>query len=162
MALFLGKYQYVIDEKGRVNIPAKFREQLARLSDLDLVIVKGLDGCLFVYPMSEVEKLEAKFESDEFDSEGLARLFQRLMADGGTTDRPDSQGRVTLNDEQRAHAGLGRDVVLFGNFSRIEIWEPERLKAHLAKPESMNLNLEDLAGRFFRRSSHKAGQEAKS
>lgn len=159
MALFLGKFQYVIDDKGRVNIPARFRDQLAKEPDMTLAMFKGLDGCVFVYPPSTLERFRDNFSGSQFQSEEMARLFERLMADGGSISTPDSQGRVTLTDEQREHAGLVRDVVLFGNWNRIEIWDPKRLDAHLAKGKAKNQGLESLAGRFFG-SGGKIGKES--
>ena len=149
MALFLGKFQYVIDEKGRVNIPAKFREQLVHEPDGRLATIKGMDGCIFVYPARAFEQFLENFDTTQFKSEKEARRFQRLLADGANISLPDGQGRITLTDEQRAHAGLKRDVVLFGNFRRVEIWDPERLKSHLEAEGEESPGIDDLAGRFF-------------
>lgn len=147
MALFLGTFQYHIDDKGRVNIPARFREQIAKDEDNTLAIFNGMDGCIFVFPLSTLESFRAKFDGQQFVSEEEARMLDRYMADGGSTARPDAQGRIVLTDKQREHAGLVREVVLFGAWKRIEIWEPERLRTHLA--EAKKKGMESLANRFL-------------
>jgi len=147
VALFLGTYEYLIDDKGRVNIPARFREQLAKENDNTLAVFKGMDGCIAAYPLSTLEKFRARFEGHQFVSEEDARLLERFMADGGTTPRPDSQGRIILSSKQREHAGLVREVAVFGAWNRIEIWEPARLEAHLA--EAKKKGMESLANKFL-------------
>jgi MraZ protein len=149
MPLFLGKFPYVVDEKGRVNIPARFREQMGKETDSTLAVFKGMDGCIFVYPQSTLDTFRSNFDKSQFRQVKNARLLQRLMADGGSTGIPDGQGRITLSPEQREYADLKRDVVIFGNFERIEIWNPERLAAHLADAENQGLDMDDLAGAFF-------------
>jgi MraZ protein len=149
MPLFLGKFPYVVDEKGRVNIPARFREQMTKEADTTLAIFKGMDGCIFVYPQSTLDTFRSNFDKSQFRQVKNARLLQRLMADGGSTGVPDGQGRITLSSEQRDHAELRRDVIIFGNFDRIEIWNPERLATHLADAGTQGLDMDDLAGAFF-------------
>ncbi len=147
MALFLGKFAYGVDDKGRVNIPARFREQIAKELDPTLAIFKGTDQCIFVYPMSALEEIRSKFAKDQFTADREARKLQRLMADGGSTGHPDGQGRITLSEEQRQHAGLVKDVVIFGNFNRIEIWNPDRLEEHLGADRGEGID--SLAARHF-------------
>jgi MraZ protein len=150
MALFLGKYRYEIDEKGRVSIPARFRKLMSQEPDQDLGTIKGMDGCIFVYPAKTLEAFQANFDRSQFKSEADARRFQRLLADGGAIAQPDAQGRITLTEEERRHAGLKKEVVIFGNFERIEIWDPERLEEHLNGPGDQREQIDDLAGKFFR------------
>lgn len=131
MAFFVGTYEYVLDDKGRVNVPARFRDQLPK-SDRALAILKGLDGCLFVYPVGEVTALTDNFRRRRFLSDKKARRFQRRMFHGASTETPDAQGRVLLNELQREHAKLSKKVVFYGNDQRFEIWDPDRLQQHLA------------------------------
>ena len=150
MTLFLGKYKYVIDEKNRVNIPSRFRDQLlAHEPDATLAVFNGTDNCIFAYPLSRLETFLSNFDKSQFRAVPNARVLQRLMADGGSTAQPDGQGRITLSEEQRQHAGLGKDVTIFGNFDRIEIWDPDKLRAHLDSAEKQGLDMDDLAGSFF-------------
>jgi len=148
MALFLGKFEYVIDERDRVNIPARCRDQMAGEPEKTLARCKGMDGCIWIYPNSRVEAFLASFDKSQFRSNKNARSLQRQMADGGSTASPDGQGRISISEEQKRHAGLVRDVVIFGNFDRIEIWDPEKLATHL-DTMAEGKDMDALASEFF-------------
>ncbi|HJV44829.1 MAG TPA: division/cell wall cluster transcriptional repressor MraZ [Bacillota bacterium] len=115
--MFMGEYQHSIDEKGRMIIPAKFREDLGE----SFVITRGLDKCLFVYPMEEWKQLEAKLKSLPF-TRSDARAFTRFFFSGATECELDKQGRVNIPGTLRQHASLERDCVIIGVSSRVEIW----------------------------------------
>jgi MraZ protein len=113
----MGEYQHSIDDKGRVTIPAKFREGLGD----NFVITRGLDKCLFVYPMEEWKQLEAKLKSLPF-TRSDARAFTRFFFSGATECELDKQGRVNIPGSLRQHASLDKDCVVIGVSSRVEIW----------------------------------------
>ena len=148
MPFFVGRFEYAMDSKGRVNVPAKFRDQLPP-GDKQVVILRGLDGCLFVYPIGDVSELTDQFEQSQFLSDKEARLFQRMMFDGASTETPDAQGRITLNEAQRKHAGLGKKVVFLGTNRRMEIWDPERLQQNMASSDDSSLSFDAFAEKFF-------------
>jgi MraZ protein len=150
MRNFLGQYEYVMDEKGRVNIPSRFRDLFVQDGLCTVCAVKGNDGCINVFSPRGLEQYLAGFEGAQFKSERDARRFQRLLAQGGSVSQPDQQGRITLSEELRRHAGLTRDVVMYGNLDRMEIWDPERLRRHLAAEDQEVDQLDDLASKYLK------------
>ncbi|MCR5054710.1 MAG: division/cell wall cluster transcriptional repressor MraZ [Lachnospiraceae bacterium] len=119
--MFMGEYSHSLDPKGRLIMPAKFREQLGD----KFIVTKGLDGCLFVYPMKEWQNIEDKFREIPLTSK-KAREFMRFFFAGASDLEFDKQGRVLLPQTLRGYAGLQKDVVLTGVLSRIEIWDKDR------------------------------------
>ena len=115
--MFMGEYNHTIDTKGRLIIPAKFREQLGN----EFVVTKGLDGCLFVFPMNEWELFEQKLRTLPLTQKS-ARKFTRFFVAGATECELDKQGRILLPQTLREFAQLEKDVVLSGNLNRVEIW----------------------------------------
>ncbi len=119
--MFMGEYNHTIDEKGRLIIPSKFREELGN----EFVVTKGLDGCLFAYDNTEWSKLEERLKALPFTNKD-ARAFTRFMLAGAASVELDKQGRILLPSVLRTFAGLDKDVVLIGVASRIEIWNKEK------------------------------------
>lgn len=115
--MFLGEYQHSIDDKGRIIMPARFREQLGER----FIITRGLDGCLFVYPMQEWQKLAGEVQNLPLARKD-ARTFSRMLFSGAAECECDKQGRVSIPSSLREYAGIERDVVTIGVSSRIEIW----------------------------------------
>lgn len=113
----MGEYLHSIDEKGRLTIPARFREELGER----FMVTKGLDHCLFVYPMSEWKAVEAKLKALPLTNTA-ARQFVRLLFSGAAECEPDRQGRVLLPPTLREHARIDRDVVVIGVGTRAEVW----------------------------------------
>jgi len=118
--LFTGEYQHGIDEKGRMIVPAKFREVLGEM----FMITKGLDSCLFVYPQTEWKILENKLKNLPFTNKD-ARAFARFFFSGAGECETDKQGRILINGNLREYAGIIKDVVIIGVGGRIEIWAKE-------------------------------------
>ena len=119
--MFMGQYNHSIDTKGRLIMPAKFREQIGE----EFVVTKGLDGCLFVYPNNEWTTIEDKFREIPLTTKD-ARKFSRFFFSGAAACELDKQGRVLLPQVLRDFAGLEKDVVLVGVLNRIEIWSLEK------------------------------------
>lgn len=119
--MFKGEYSHSVDAKGRIIMPAKFREILGE----EFVVTKGLDGCLFVYPNKEWENIENKFREIPLTSKD-ARKFSRFFFAGAADCEVDRQGRVLIPSVLREFAGLNKEVVLVGVLNRIEIWSKER------------------------------------
>ena len=118
--MFMGEYNHVIDAKGRLIIPARFRELLGE----EFIMTRGLDGCLSVYPMDEWETFEKKLRALPLTNKN-ARIFTRFFVAGATNCELDRQGRVLVPQPLREFAGLEKEVVLTGNLNRIEIWSKE-------------------------------------
>ena len=115
--MFMGEYNHTIDAKGRLIIPARFRELLGE----EFVLTKGLDGCLSIYPMDEWNAFEEKLRALPLTNKN-ARTFTRFFVAGATTCELDRQGRILVPATLREFAGLEKDVVLTGNLNRIEVW----------------------------------------
>ncbi|MBQ1720936.1 MAG: division/cell wall cluster transcriptional repressor MraZ, partial [Lachnospiraceae bacterium] len=104
--MFMGEYSHSIDAKGRLIMPAKYREQLGS----EFVVTKGLDGCLFVYPQEEWQSIETKFREVPLTTKD-ARKFSRFFFAGAAACEIDKQGRILLPSVLREFAGLEKDVV---------------------------------------------------
>lgn len=117
----MGEFSHSIDTKGRLIIPAKFRDQLGA----QFVVTRGMDGCLFGYPMSEWEVLEQKLKELPLNKKD-ARAFVRFFYSAATECEFDKQGRVNLPQALSKHAGLEKKCVIVGVSDRIEIWSEDR------------------------------------
>ncbi|HHX94604.1 MAG TPA: division/cell wall cluster transcriptional repressor MraZ [Clostridia bacterium] len=118
--MFMGEYEHTIDSKNRIIVPAKFREDLGD----SFIVTKGLDNCLFVYPMEEWKIIEKKMRSLPFNRAD-ARAFSRFFFSGASEVDVDKQGRVLIPANLRKYARLEKEVVIIGVSSRVEIWSKE-------------------------------------
>lgn len=134
--MFIGEYSYSLDEKGRIAIPVKFRGALAE----GLVVTRGLDGCLFVYPRRAWQALTEKFAAMPLSKQN-ARAFSRFMMSGAMELAPDRQGRVVLPAYLREYAGLKKEVVITGVLERFEIWNQKRWNEYQTKTSSDSVNI---------------------
>jgi MraZ protein len=128
--VFLGTHSPRLDEKGRLILPAKFREQLAG----GLVITRGQERCLYVFPVREFEDLHDQLRRAPVTHKE-ARDFLRVMLSGASDEVPDKQGRVTIPPALRAYAGLTRDLAVIGAGARVEIWDAGAWERYLAEQE---------------------------
>ncbi len=119
--MFMGEYSHSVDSKGRLIVPAKFREQLGE----QFVVTKGVDGCLYVYSAEEWKRIEEKFREINLTTKD-ARRFMRFFFAGAAACEVDRQGRILLPAVLREYAGLDKDVVLVGVLTKIEIWDRTR------------------------------------
>lgn len=116
--MFLGDHQHTLDAKGRVSLPAKFRAQMTG----KIVVAKGLDTCLYVYPAEEYNRFVEELVSRE-DFEPRVRKVRRFFTTGAVETELDSAGRVSVPANLREYAHLSKDVAVTGNGNRIEIWD---------------------------------------
>lgn len=135
--MFMGEYQHTIDAKGRLIIPAKFREGLGE----HFVVTKGLDHCLFVYPQSEWKVFEQKLKQLPLTSID-ARKFVRFFFSGAVECDLDNQCRIMLPTNLRTYADLKKDIVSIGVNNRVEIWNKQNWKEY---NEEENFISNDLA-----------------
>ena len=133
----MGEYQHTIDAKGRLIIPAKFREGLGE----HFVVTKGLDHCLFVYPQSEWKVFEQKLKQLPLTSID-ARKFVRFFFSGAVECDLDNQCRIMLPANLRTCADLKKDIVSIGVNNRVEIWNKQNWKEY---NEEENFISNDLA-----------------
>lgn len=122
--MFTGEYEHSIDTKGRIIVPAKYREDLGE----EFTVTLGLDGCLFVYPKTEWEGFVEKLKNLPGSKEG--RQLQRYFLAGAAACEMDKQGRILIPQKLRDAAGLTRDIVFVGVISKLEIWSKERWEAN--------------------------------
>lgn len=134
--MFLGDYQHTLDAKGRVSLPAKFRADMTG----KLVVVNGLDHCLYVYPADEYAEFIRGLVSQE-DFEPNVRRVRRFFTAGAVEVELDSAGRIMLPPKLREYAGLEKDVSITGNGTRIEIWDSSAWDSYSEAEDS----IEDLA-----------------
>jgi MraZ protein len=128
--VFLGTYSPRLDEKGRLFLPAKFRDDLAE----GLVITRGQERCLYVFPDSEFARLYEQMRQAPVTSKA-ARDYQRVFLSGASNETPDKQGRVTVPPHLREYAGLTRDCVVIGAGARLEVWDAAAWTSYLADRE---------------------------
>jgi MraZ protein len=121
--MFLGQYEHTIDTKSRLTIPAKFRSDLAS----GAVVTRGIDRCLFLFPMTEFETLAARIRELPITQE-QTREFRRQMFADASADIPDKQGRIILPPYLREYAGIDSQVTIIGLDTYIEIWPTEAWK----------------------------------
>ena len=130
MALFLGTHQPRLDEKGRLFLPAKFRDDLAE----GLVITRGQERCLYVFPVEEFARLYEQMRQAPVTSKA-ARDYQRVFLSGASSETPDKQGRVTVPPDLRTYAGLTKECVVVGAGSRVEVWDAGSWDTYAAEQE---------------------------
>ena len=146
-AMFLGEYEHTIDDKGRLTIPAKFRDEL----ESGLVITRGLDGCLWAYPRGEWEKVTEKI-AELPSSDQNVRNFVRFFFSSAFDSIPDRQGRVLIPQNLREYAGISSETAVIGVMNRLELWSPTKWADVFAKveenPEAIVSQLQDLGINF--------------
>ena len=128
--MFLGTYSPRLDDKNRLFLPAKFRDELAD----GLVITKGQERCLYVFAMAEFERMTERLREAPLTAKGT-RDFSRVLFAGAHDEAPDKQGRVTVPAQLREYAGLTRECAVVGANTRVEIWDASAWTEYLAGQE---------------------------
>jgi MraZ protein len=129
--VFLGTHSPRLDEKGRIILPAKFREELAE----GLVLTRGQERCIYVFSQREFERIHESMREAPISSK-QARDYIRVFLSGASDEVPDKQGRVTIPPALRAYAGLDRELAVIGAGTRAEIWDAQAWNEYLAEKES--------------------------
>jgi MraZ protein len=128
--MFIGEYTYKIDDKKRVSVPPKFRDDLKKKA----VVTRGLDNCLFLYSTEEWQKIAEKISQLPFGQHD-GRGFSRIMLSGAMEVEFDSLGRILVPDYLKEYASLKKDVVVAGVYNRIEIWDKSVWENYKSKTE---------------------------
>ena len=128
--MFLGTHAPRLDDKGRLILPAKFREQL----EAGVVVTRGQERCLYVFPVAEFERIADQLRQAPVTSK-QARDYLRVFLSGASDEVPDKQGRITLPPLLRTYAGLDRDCAVIGAGQRVEIWDAAAWDTYLAQQE---------------------------
>jgi MraZ protein len=138
--MFMGEYRHGIDEKGRLTMPSKYRELVGK----SFVLTKGLDGCLFVYPIQEWQSLTDAIERLPLTNPS-ARAFIRIFLAGACESELDRQGRFLIPSSLREYAALERDAVVCGVGNRLEVWSVDRWEKYVSSTSS---SFTELAGEY--------------
>jgi MraZ protein len=127
---FLGTHTPKLDEKGRLFLPAKFRDELTE----GLVITRFQERCLAIWPVKTFVDMAQAGRGASSDQQH--RDYQRMLASGASDDTPDKQGRITIPPHLRRYAGLDKDCVVVGAIDRVEVWNPRAWEEYSAEKES--------------------------
>ena len=138
--MFLGEFHHTLDDKGRVSVPAGYRVALSK----GVVVTRGLDHTLFLYPKKQWESLAEKISALPL-SQADTRAFARLMLAGAIEVTLDKSGRIVIPEYLRKYAGLSKKVVISGLYDRLEIWNEESWNDYVAETEK---NSNDIAERL--------------
>jgi len=136
--MFLGTHTPRLDDKGRLILPAKFRDELAG----GVVITKGQERCLYVFPMPEFQRIAGQLREAPVTNKA-ARAYGRVFFASAHDEVPDKQGRVTIPAHLREYAALERDLVVIGASTRVEIWDKQAWDEYLAASEDEFADIEE-------------------
>ena len=128
--MFLGTHSPRLDDKGRLFLPAKYREELSG----GLVITKGQERCLYVFPMAEFQRITEALSTAPVTARSV-RAYSRVFFASASDELPDKQGRITVPPALRTYAGLQRDCAVIGANTRLEIWDAQAWETYLAAQE---------------------------
>lgn len=143
--MFMGTYEPKLDDKGRVILPARFREEL----EGGVVLTSGQDRCIYCFPVPEFEEMTMEMRRAPLSSK-QARDWSRVMLSSAYKEVPDKQGRITIPANLRKYAGLGKELVVIGVGARAEIWDAQSWNEYLSVQEENYSNTEEeiFPGRF--------------
>ena len=138
--MFMGEYHHTIDEKGRIIIPSKLRDELGE----EFIVTKGLDGCLFVYPKDEWNNVAKKYK--DLPNTKDARNYLRFFLSGAIVCCFDKQGRINISAPLMKYAGLEKECIIIGVNDHLEIWNSESWNNFIETNES---EFSDIAEHLF-------------
>lgn len=139
--MLIGEFHHNIDDKGRIVIPTKFREELGS----EFVIARGIEKCLYVYSLKEWEKLVSRLDTLPFTKKD-ARTFNRTFFSGANVCEFDKNGRINITSPLVSYAGLTKECVIIGVNDRLEIWNEEAFNTFL---DENNAKLDEIAEHLF-------------
>ena len=145
---FIGEYSYSLDSKGRINIPARFRQALSKNNKNTFVSTRGMDSCIWVYPLSQWFEIEKSLRNLSSLSR-IHRTFVRNTARYASPSTYDKQGRITLSPSLIEYAGLEKEVLIIGMVNKMEVWNPKYLEN--TEKDALGIDsdaYEDLAGKI--------------
>lgn len=139
--MFIGEYEHNLDEKGRLALPARFRIKLVE----GVVVTRGLDSCLSVYPLKEWRKIAEKLANLPI-SQASSRSFARFMLTGAMDLTPDKQGRIVLPEYLRNYASLEKTAIVAGLYNRLEIWDKSAWEKYRLGAEQKSTEIAETMG----------------
>jgi len=141
--MFIGEYSHTIDSKKRLAVPSKFRNELGNKA----VVTRGLDKCLFIYPLKAWKDLAQKLGTLPVGEAGT-RSFIRLMLAGATDVDVDRQGRILLPDYLKGYAALKKSVTIAGLYNRLEIWDEKKWSVYKSRAEKNTDEIAEQLGKL--------------
>lgn len=139
--MFIGEYNHIIDEKGRLALPIKFRSEFKQ----GAVVTRGLDNCLFIFTKKSWNELAEKLSRLPI-SQSKSRAFARLMLAGAMDVRLDTQGRIILPEYLRVYSKLGKKAIVAGVFNRLEIWDENLWNIYKKDVENKSIEIANELG----------------
>lgn len=136
--MFFGTYAPRIDDKGRLTLPAKFRDQLAE----GLVVTRGQERCVTVWPLDDFTRMTERLRDAPLTHRGI-RDYVRMLSAAAADQVPDRQGRITIPPVLRAYASIDKDVTVIGSMNRVEVWDPAAWQEYSAEQEQKFAELSD-------------------
>jgi MraZ protein len=136
--MFLGTHSPRLDDKGRLFLPAKYREELSG----GLVITKGQERCLYVFPLAEFQRITEALRAAPVTAKAV-RDYSRVFFASASDELPDKQGRITIPPALRTYAGLDRDCAVIGANTRLEIWDAQAWETYLEQSEQQFSDLSE-------------------
>lgn len=136
--MFMGTYEPKLDDKGRVILPARFRDDL----EGGVVLTSGQERCIYCFPVPDFEEMTQEMRRAPLSSK-QARDWTRVMLSSAYKEVPDKQGRITIPGNLRKYAGLGKELVVIGVGGRAEIWDAQAWNEYLSVQEENYANTED-------------------
>lgn len=136
--MFFGTYTPKLDDKGRIFLPAKFRDDLAE----GLVVTRGQERCLTVWSMADFSRLTDRLREAPITNKGT-RDYVRMLFAAASQELPDKQGRINIPSVLREYASLQKDVMVIGAMNRIEIWDPQSWQEYSEQQEQVFSELSD-------------------
>ena len=146
--MLMGEYHHNIDDKGRLIIPSKFRNELGN----QYIITKGLDKCLFVYSVDEWNKLVKDLNTLKFTKKNV-RAFERFFVGGASLNEFDKQGRISITSPLVHYANINKECVIIGVNERLEIWDKDEFDTFIKNNEN---TLEEIAEDLFEGDNYEA------
>ena len=141
LIMLMGEFHHNLDEKGRLIIPSKFRNELGEA----YVITKGLDKCLFIYSITEWDKIVSKLNTLQFTKKNV-RAFERSFIGSASLNEFDKQGRINITSPLVHYANIKKECVIIGVSERLEIWSKEEFESYMKDNED---NLEEITENIF-------------
>ena len=135
---FMGTYTPKLDDKGRLILPAKFRDQLAG----GLMITRGQEHCLYVWPKAEIDRITERLREAPVSNKAT-RDYIRMFSSASSDETPDRQGRITIPSHLRSYAGLDKDCVVVGAINRVEVWDADAWEQYANAKESAFADLDE-------------------
>lgn len=136
--MFFGTYAPRIDDKGRLTLPAKFRDQLAE----GLVVTRGQERCLTVWPLADFTQMTERLREAPLTHKGI-RDYVRMLSAAAVDQVPDRQGRISIPPVLRDYASIDKDVTVIGSMNRVEVWDPAAWEQYSVEQEQRFSELSD-------------------